>query len=238
MLAIVKKVYRLVVPEAVRASSTVIRLKAMLGHDLIYSADYYAKTVEGPAKRSAGTMSSSIVSDLAPKTVVDVGCGTGALLEALRDRGCDVFGFEYSKAGLEYCRSRHLAVEAFDLESDVLQSERRYDVAVSMEVAEHLPERIADRYVDLLARVAPVIVFTAAPPGQWGIDHVNLQPPDYWIHKFQQRGLEHDRTLSDSWRQGWKEAGDVETWYYQNLMVFRRTERAAPSAGGPGDGRG
>lgn len=224
MLAIIKKVYRLVVPEAVRASRSVLKLKAMLGHDLIYGSDYYANTVEGPARRSAGTMSSSIVSDLAPKTVVDVGCGTGALLEALRDRGCEVFGFEYSKAGLEYCRSRHLDVEVFDLESDVLRSDRTFDVAISVEVAEHLPERVADRYVDLLARLAPTIVFTAAPPGQGGIDHVNEQPPGYWIHKFQQRGLEHNRELSDKWRERWKADGDVETWYCQNLMVFRRVQ--------------
>jgi SAM-dependent methyltransferase len=76
--------------------------KYLFGHDAIYDSDYYASSVEDPAARSAEAISESILLDLQPSTVVDVGCGTGALLEALRRRGCQVFGFEYSEAALRY----------------------------------------------------------------------------------------------------------------------------------------
>ena len=220
---VIKNLYPTLLAVSVRNSPIVAKLKAqLLGHDEIYNSDYYERTVEGPAVRSAGTIANSILNDFKATCVIDVGCGTGALLEALRDMGCEVFGLEYSEAALKYFRARRLNVGKFDLERNVFNDNRTFDVAVSMEVAEHLPEKAADRYVDLLARLSRVIVFTAAPPGQGGIDHVNEQPPSYWITKFQQRGFEHAEEISQRWRESWKAAGDVEGWYHQNLMIFRR----------------
>ena len=82
-----------------------------------------------------------------------------------------------------------VTVLKFDLERDNLKDTRTFDVAISMEVAEHLPEKIADRYVDLLTGLSNIIVFTAAYPGQGGDDHVNEQPALYWISKFQARAF-------------------------------------------------
>jgi SAM-dependent methyltransferase len=222
---VIKKLYRALLPTSVRSSPTVAKLKAkarLLGHDWIYDSDYYQREVEGPAARSAGRIANSIFNEFKATRVVDVGCGTGALLEALRDRGCEVFGLEYAEAALRYCRARRLDVAKFDLETNAFSDNRTFDVAVSMEVAEHLPETVADRYVDLLTRLSRVVVFTAAPPGQGGADHVNEQPPSYWITKFRRRGFEHAEDLSQRWRESWKAAGDVESWYYKNLMIFRR----------------
>jgi SAM-dependent methyltransferase len=111
-----RTLYRTLVPEALRASPAVQSLKTrLLGHDRVYDADYYARTVEGPAARSAPTMAATIVEELRPASVIDVGCGTGALLSELRRRGCDVEGLEHSRAGLAYCRGRALSVRKFDL---------------------------------------------------------------------------------------------------------------------------
>jgi cyclopropane fatty-acyl-phospholipid synthase-like methyltransferase len=225
LITVLKIMYQRLLPASVKNSKTVAKLKAhLLGHNWIYDSNYYESTVEGPAVQSAGRISSSILNDLKAMSVIDVGCGTGALLEALRDKGCNVFGLEYSEAALKFCRARRLNVVKFDLERDTLNDNyQTFDVAVSTEVAEHLPEIVADRYVKLLTHLSKVIVFTAAPPGQEGDDHVNLQPPSYWIQKFQQRGFIHDIEQSQRWRESWKAAGDVEGWYYKNLMIFRQT---------------
>jgi SAM-dependent methyltransferase len=123
--------------------------------------------VEALAVRSADVMAESIVQEFRPQTVVDVGCGTGALLEALKKRGCaQVFGLEYSDAALTYCRERGLEVRQFDLERDQFCDDRTFDVAISMEVAEHLPARMADTYIDLINQLSDRIVFTAATLGQ------------------------------------------------------------------------
>src|SRR4051794_17753237 len=101
-----------------------------MGHDWIYDSQYYARDIEGPAVRSATSIAKAIRADLAPSSVVDVGCGTGALLARFRDLGCEVFGFEYSEAGLKYCRERQLDVAKFDLETDTFAGSRSFDVAI------------------------------------------------------------------------------------------------------------
>ena len=221
--SLVKALYRAIVPSWVRASRAAAGVKALfLPHDWIYDTEFYEQSVEQAAVRSAARIASTIVDDLKPAIVIDVGCGTGALLASLRDRGCRVHGLEYAAAALEYCRTRGLDVRKFDLEHDALEDERVYDVAISMEVAEHLPGEAADRYTDLLTRLSSVVVFTAARPGQGGTDHVNEQPASYWIGKFRERGFEHTQEQSAEWRERWRTAGDVERWYYENLMIFKR----------------
>jgi len=223
-----KRTYRAFVPVRVRQSVVVEKLKhwwiARLPHDAVYDKDYYVNVVDKVAAASAEIIAGSIYADLRPRSVVDLGCGSGALLVALRGRGVAVTGLEYSAAGLEICRSRGLDVRRFDLEKDELDPGDSFDVAVSMEVAEHLPERVADRYVALLARIAPSIVFTAAPPGQGGTDHVNEQPRSYWLERFRRHGFEVQAELEEKWSEEWKSRG-VVGWYWANLMVFERASR-------------
>ena len=232
-------IYRALVPLFVRRSRPVTRLKAMVfdkpywrsrlhTHDERYHPAYYEDWVEGPAVRSAEKISETIVDELAPVSVVDVGCGTGALLEALRQRGCRVMGLEYSAEALRYCGQRRLDVRKFDLLVDEPSDDWAFDVAISMEVAEHLPKRVADRYVGLLSGLADTIVFTAATPGQGGQDHLNEQTHEYWISKFEDRGLCYDQRSSMRWREHWRESNVVARWYWRNLMLFRReNERAS-----------
>lgn len=221
-----RSIWRAVVPSSVRQTALVRmmtqRLLRAAPHDVIYDREYYERDVEDAAVRAAGTISGSIVADLKPGTAIDVGCGTGALLEALRDRGCGVFGLEYADSGLEFCRRRNLDVRKFDIERAPTPDDRTFDVAISMEVAEHLPEPSADRFVELLTGLADRIVFTAARPGQGGLDHVNEQPATYWIAKFRDRGFEPDLELADRWRKDWEASGRVAGFYSQNLMIFRR----------------
>ena len=208
-------------PRFIRESQVVARMKSWIPHDLMYDEAYYAIQVDPPALEAASVMGGAIVRELKPRNLIDVGCGTGALLSVLRDLGCTVSGLEYAEAGLKLCRSRNLNVRKFDLENDSPEGTGSYDLAISMEVAEHLPERCADRFVDLLSSLAPVVVFTAAYPGQGGADHVNEQPHSYWIAKFEERGLRLDAPLSDRWRGEWQAKG-IALWYWKNIMVFRR----------------
>lgn len=221
--SLAKTLYRAIVPAPLRASRAAAAIKArLLPHDWIYDAEFYEQSVERAAVRSAVRIAGTVVAELKPSLVIDVGCGTGALLEALRDKGCRVHGLEYAEAALEYCRGRGLDVRKFDLERDDFGSDETFDVAISLEVAEHLPGCAADRYIDLLVRLSPVVVFTAAPPGQGGTDHVNEQPSSYWTSKFHHRGFEYAEEQSRLWRERWRIAGDVEGWYYENLMIFKR----------------
>jgi SAM-dependent methyltransferase len=212
------------VPASIKRSSAYLRLRDfVLGHDAIYNAEYYARDVEGPAVESAGTISNTITSYFKPKSLIDVGCGTGALLSAFREQGLFVTGLEYSEAGLEYCRRRGLTVTKFDIERDDLGSVlkgQKYDVCISLEVAEHLPKSVAKRYVALLSGLSPTVVISAAHPGQGGVDHVNEQPKSYWIEKFAKCGHIYDETATRNLTHAWS-SNAIEPFYYENLMVFR-----------------
>ena len=229
---VLKGIYRLV-PPTFRKSWPVLAIRAfmyenVLNHDTIYSAHYYESTVEGPAVASAETISESILVDHGLGTVIDVGCGTGALLEALRNKGREVFGLESSAAALEYCKGRKLDVQKLDLEREPFPQDGKFDLVVSMEVAEHLPEQIADSYVDLLTRLSDRILFTAALPGQGGDDHVNEQPISYWMSNFQARRFSSDENLASRWSSAWRVTGVVASFYHANLMIFRRNQNTLP----------
>src|SRR6516162_8355990 len=125
----------------------VLRLVALAtiknaSHEEIYDKRYY-DFVDAMASRSAPAMAATIERIFTPNSVIDVGCGAGTLLAQLKQDGLEVKGLEYSDAGIARCREKGIPVQKFDLEFDkVLQG--RFDVTVSFEVAEHLPEWAAD----------------------------------------------------------------------------------------------
>jgi hypothetical protein len=59
-----------------------------------------------------------------------------------------------------------------------LHAGRTFDLALSLELAEHLPPECAGVLVDSLARLAPAVVFSAAVPFQGGVGHVNERWPE------------------------------------------------------------
>lgn len=189
-------------------------------HDAIYNSQYY-QDLEFSSTWSSDVIAQSLHEDLNVRSVVDVGCGTGALLEAFQKLKVEVFGLEYSAAGLEACAEKGIAAERFDIRCGTLPKTLRHlDLLVSFEVAEHLPARYADTYVKVLTQGPSLVVMSAATPGQGGTDHVNEQLHEYWIKRMQQRGFRLRDDLTQRWRSQWQET--TALWYHQNVMLFQR----------------
>lgn len=151
-----------------------------------------------------------------PRRVLDVGCGVGTWLATFIENGVtDVLGIDgpwVDEAILQIPTEQFLP---WDLRESIEIAER-FDLAVSVEVAEHLPASSADKFVTSLCRLAPVICFSAAIPFQGGKGHVNEQWPDYWIKKFAHYDFECIDCLR---RQLW--ANDkIESFYAQNIFLF------------------
>ena len=186
-----------------------------------YSASFFAQ-LDAAQAASYDVMSESIVERFHPTSVVDVGCGSGALLAALAKRGvANGVGFEASPHGVAAARRRNVDVRETDL-TQPFTLDDDFDLAICLEVAEHLPASAADRFVDGLASGPDVVLFSAATPGQGGENHINEQPHEYWIAKFAQRGFAMDEALTSALRSEWS-AKDVATWYCNNAIIFRRT---------------
>lgn len=182
-----------------------------------YSPAFFDQLDEMQAA-SYHVMAGSIVDRLHPRFVIDVGCGSGALLAALAARGVRTLGLEGSPAGVASARRRKIDVRLTDLAQPF--TIEPCDAVISLEVAEHLPETAAGAFVASLTSAAPYIVFSAATPGQGGLHHINEQPHAYWLEKFRERGFIADEETTEAVRDDWRESG-VASWYCRNVFFLR-----------------
>lgn len=184
----------------------------------VYSAGYYRKRRGEPHHTDARIFAAAVEAEFAPDSVIDLGCAIGHYLRPLYDRGVDVHGVDGHPAALTYAVIPESRLDIADLR-EPYHPPQRFDVALCIEVAEHLAPRYAETLVDTLARSAPVIVFTAAPPGQGGTHHVNEQPRGYWTARFADRGFGYDAETTAALQD--RLDGVELTHVPENLFVFR-----------------
>ncbi len=124
-----------------------------------------------------------------PRSVIDVGCGRGAWLRAFRNGGVkSIRGIDGDYVDAASLLIPQECFSAVDLNKP-FELSGRYDLAVCLEVAEHLPAAMANVLVQQLTAVAPLILFSAAITGQGGTNHVNERPPSYWRELFEAHGF-------------------------------------------------
>ncbi len=162
------------------------------------------------------------------RSVLDVGCGDAKLLAAvLREApGTRVLGVDGSPAALAAARARGVGTRALDLSSvphREVEAEARalgsFDLAISLETAEHFPPWHSGKLLRLMA-CAPVVAFSAARPGQGGTLHVNERPAEHWVRRFRRLGYTlHPR--NDGFRRAVAEL-DLPWWYADNINLFVR----------------
>ncbi|KAA5532433.1 class I SAM-dependent methyltransferase [Taibaiella lutea] len=154
---------------------------------------------------------------LHPKSVIDIGCGIGLWLKVWKDElgVSDIKGVEGAYVNEKMLQIPREYVQIHDLK-EPLNLGRRYDLASTLEVGEHLPASSADQFVQTLTSLSDVVLFSAALTGQIGTYHINEQPPEYWAAIFDKYGYEPiDYIRPLVWN---KE--EVMYWYRQNVLLF------------------
>lgn len=178
------------------------------------------------ARRDADAVARAFAAEYAPgggppPRTVDVGAGSGAFAAGLARSGWDVVALERSAAGRALGRMQRVRCRRFDLEREPpARLDGRFGLAYCFEVAEHLPPALGDRLVGFLATAAPVVVFSAAPPGQGGLGHINEQPLEYWAERFGRHGHRLDEERSRGIREAFGTAGVDAPWLRANTVVF------------------
>jgi SAM-dependent methyltransferase len=196
----------------------VFRAKTLMPYNRAFYRSIAAKSLR------AAQAIAPLLAPLGIRSVVDFGCGSGTWLRAFRAGGAQaVHGIDqFDPAGVEMLIAPDESRRA-DLTGE-LHLERRYDLAVSLEVGEHIAPQASRTLVGNLVRASDRVLFSAATPGQGGVDHVNERPLADWVALF----AEHGYAASDFVRAGIAEKRlEVEPWYRYNTLFFYREAEAA-----------
>jgi SAM-dependent methyltransferase len=178
------------------------------------------------ARQSAATVVPEVRKHIDPASVIDVGCGRGYWLAEFGRHGVtSLLGLDGGRITpsdlvipLESFRSMDFSELGL---GTLVEMADRFDLAICLEVAEHLAAPLGEKLVAALCRLAPVVLFSAGIPGQEATGHINLQWPRYWAELFRRHGFGAvDCLRLTFWadeRVGW--------WYRQNMMFMVETNR-------------
>jgi SAM-dependent methyltransferase len=190
-----------------------------------YTQDFYDVHADGSLRSARVILSELFLLCDLPQAVVDVGCGTGTWLLAAREKGVtEFFGLDGDWVSPGQLKIPPECYVACDISAGplVLASlpRKRFDLVISVEVAEHLPPNKASQFISLLCELGDLILFSAAIPGQPGENHINGAWPAQWAELF----ADHNFFCFDVLRSRVWMNPDVDWWYAQNVLIFASSE--------------
>lgn len=173
-------------------------------------------------KRWAGSFCDIVLRTFNPKSVIDFGCGTADVLCPFEKKQINILGIDGSVANRNHCHINKDNFFLFDIRKPY-KSKEKYDLCFCLEVAEHIEEKYSDTLINNLIQSSSNIVFTAAPPGQEGLCHINLKPYDWWIQKFEGVNFKFQKLVTEHLKQEMTKIPNIPQYYINNLLVFKFT---------------
>jgi SAM-dependent methyltransferase len=186
----------------------------------LYTPAFY--NGQSPTSFDAGsTMLPPVLELVRPASLVDIGCGVGTWLAAAEKHGVGTLvGVEGPWVRAEQLKSPRIRLVTHDLERP-LPLKERFDLAMSVEVAEHLSHSRADALVGELCALSQVVLFGAAIPGQGGVNHINEEWQSAWAARFAARGYR----VFDLLRPRFWQQREIPVHYRQNTLLYVHESR-------------
>lgn len=185
---------------------------------------FYKKTLRPDRQHSYEVIVRYIIKNVKPdlKSVIEYGCGAAWFLYYLKNFGInDIIGIEPNKNMLGILDpSIRDDIRFLDLTKKI-DLDRWFDLAMSIEVAEHIDEKYADLIIGNITRHTNLLIFSAATPGQGGYEHINEQPFEYWEKKLNIVNFFCDKKRTQNFR-AYLTKEKASSWYRKNISIFGR----------------
>lgn len=154
-------------------------------------------------------------------SVMDFGCGLGQWGYKLNEWGMSYVGIDFGVPldKLVIPQEQYLDHDLRKPLEFPFETTKLATLGICAEVAEHLEEEHADQLVETICRYSDKVLFSAACPGQGGVNHLNEQWQSYWAEKFEKHGL---YPIMFDIRQKFWDNKDVGVWYRQNMVLYTR----------------
>ena len=162
-----------------------------------------------------------------PGSMLDIGCGLGETVFFSRRLGVDCWGVDQivDKSWNKDWFFHHNLQDPFSLAQQGLPSV--VDLVLCWEVAEHIPGDKTHIFMDTCANHLKngensFLVFTAAHPGQGGIEHTTERSSQFWRDQFHERGLKYQENKTRKLALLWTNIDSPLWWLGNNVQVFAR----------------
>lgn len=180
-----------------------------------YDESFYSDQQEG-SRKSALEVVPLLLNFIKPRSVVDVGCGVGTWASVFREYGItDILGIDGDYINLAMLQIPQDSFLSHDLSKPLL-IEKKFDLVLSLEVAEHIEESKSRVFIENLTNLGSIIVFSAAIPEQGGTNHINEKWPEYWQDLFKEKGY----VVIDCIRDKIWNNEEIECCYVQNILIY------------------
>lgn len=168
-----------------------------------------------------------LLEEIAPRRLIDLGCGCGLYSHLFEQAGVDVVAVDGACPQCAY----DVPIHPRDLTVPFENVWGPFDVTLCLEVAEHIPESLVDPFLDNVTRFSDLLIMSAAQPGQGGHHHVNEQPKRYWVQRLAEKGFLYDRRCTGRLMETFKRRRPPLMWMVEHISIYRRRVDTDPVPG-------
>jgi SAM-dependent methyltransferase len=188
-----------------------------------YSQNFY-NSVSNRAAQSAQIVAEVLTGTIEPISVVDIGSGQGVWLRTIAAAfptakkviALDLQSHESPFFEELQNSSKNFQFIEVDFENFSKLPGEKFDIAICLEVLEHLTPDTAVEVAKEIGRKCSYLIFSAAILGQGGTGHINERKFNYWMMLMREQGF----VALDVFRPALREAHGIPSYYKQNMMLF------------------
>lgn len=129
---------------------------------------------------------SEYIDKLKPKSLIELGAGTGNFIDRIKNMVPEILASEYNKEAIKICLQKNIEATSID----VAKIQRKFDVVCAFEVLEHVwdNETFMQNCINLLHKKGKIIFSTPDPEGILAINgngYLNLPPHHQFDFSYQ-----------------------------------------------------